>query len=84
MPPTRRLKRRPGLAPLIDRYPDAHDIVVDIYAWTDGPLGDGDETADEITAALDSADWSRPVRRVVVALSYSTVTLLARLRGWST
>ncbi len=41
-------------------------IVLDLYAWSAGPLGDADELAGAIRDALDASPLPATVRRVVV------------------
>ena len=51
--------------PLSDVPPD-HDIVLDVYAWSAEPLGEPDATSQAALAAVTSASFPRPIRRVGV------------------
>ena len=57
-----------GLFPLIEKVPSDHDIVVDFYVWHSGNLEEPDVTQGEVQATLNQAGFSRPIRRIVVAL----------------
>jgi acetyl/propionyl-CoA carboxylase alpha subunit/acetyl-CoA carboxylase carboxyltransferase component len=45
------------------------DVVLDLYVWRDGPLGDADANSKWAQEALAQAPFARPLRRIVVALS---------------
>ncbi|HSB85078.1 MAG TPA: biotin/lipoyl-containing protein, partial [Ilumatobacteraceae bacterium] len=44
-------------------------IVLDVYAWSAGPLGGSDELAEEFRSVLDASSLPTTVRRVVVVLA---------------
>jgi acetyl/propionyl-CoA carboxylase alpha subunit/acetyl-CoA carboxylase carboxyltransferase component len=54
------------------RFPADHDVVVDVYAWSQDPLGEPDEDAARLEAILNEANMAKSARRVVVAMT-STV-----------
>jgi acetyl/propionyl-CoA carboxylase alpha subunit/acetyl-CoA carboxylase carboxyltransferase component len=58
-----------ALFPLIAEVPADHDIVIDFYAWQPGQLGDPESTQQELQALLNQAGFSRPIRRIVVAVA---------------
>ena len=49
--------------------PLGHDVVVDLYLWHPGPLGLPDDNAATFRAALESAAFQRPVRRIGLTLA---------------
>jgi acetyl/propionyl-CoA carboxylase alpha subunit/acetyl-CoA carboxylase carboxyltransferase component len=53
---------------LIGRVPADHDVVVDVYAWASPAVGDADAAQNQIQRALNSAGFSRRLRRIVVAV----------------
>ncbi len=57
------------LCPMVETLPEDHDIVVDFYLWKDGPLGDSEETLQEVLAVFNDSACPRGLRRIVVALS---------------
>ncbi|MCG8457237.1 MAG: hypothetical protein MI919_13255, partial [Holophagales bacterium] len=61
------------IAHVLAEVPDAEDVVIDIYAWRDSPLGPVDDSRAEVAEALerfhDDAGFGRHLRRLVVALS---------------
>lgn len=61
-----------GLRSVIAGFPAEDDVVIDLYAWSPDPLGDPDQTAGMIAAALNQAGLERPVRRVVAGLTLHT------------
>ena len=54
---------------LVGGIPDTDDIVLDLYLWRDGPLGDADANSQAIGGLLSEAGFARPLRRIVVGLS---------------
>jgi acetyl/propionyl-CoA carboxylase alpha subunit/acetyl-CoA carboxylase carboxyltransferase component len=58
-------------APIAD-VPDGTDVVVDLYLWRQGPLGDAAHNADALRARLERCLPARRLRHVLVALSGPT------------
>jgi biotin carboxyl carrier protein len=56
-------------ARMIERYPAADDVVVDVYVWKPEALGDEDATAAEFRRILSASSALRQLRRVVVSVS---------------
>ncbi|NNJ47627.1 MAG: ATP-grasp domain-containing protein, partial [Acidimicrobiia bacterium] len=54
---------------LIQQVPEGDDIVVDFYGWRDDASDDTALTAEAFAALLDAAEFGRPLRRVVLAVS---------------
>ena len=55
--------------PLIAEVPADHDIVIDLYAWHSGRLGDPEVTQQEVQSALNQAGFPRSIRRIVVEVA---------------
>ncbi|HYN40657.1 MAG TPA: carboxyl transferase domain-containing protein [Thermoanaerobaculia bacterium] len=49
--------------------PSEHDVLIDVYSWRSGPLGDADARAAELKAVVDGVGFSPRVVRVVAALA---------------
>jgi len=58
-----------AIFPLIAEVPADHDIVIDLYAWHSGRLGDPEVTQQEVQSALNQAGFPRPIRRIVVEVA---------------
>ena len=58
-----------AMFPLIAEVPPDHDIVIDLWVWQPGELGDVEATQQEVRAVLNQAGFSRPIRRIVVAVA---------------
>ena len=58
-----------ALFPLIAQAPADHDIVIDLYAWHAGPLGEPEVTQREVQSALNQAGLPRSIRRIVVEVA---------------
>ena len=58
-----------AMFPLIAQVPADHDIVIDLYAWHSGRLGDPEVTQQEVQSALNQVGFSRAVRRIVVEVA---------------
>ena len=58
-----------AMFPLIAEVPADHDIVVDLYAWHSGRLGDPEVTQQEVQSALNQAGFPRSIRRIVVEVA---------------
>jgi acetyl/propionyl-CoA carboxylase alpha subunit/acetyl-CoA carboxylase carboxyltransferase component len=58
-----------AMFPLIAQVPPDHDIVVDFWIWQPGWLGDVEATQQEVRSVLNQAGFSRPIRRIVVAVA---------------
>ena len=58
-----------AMLPLVAEVPADHDIVLDFYAWHSGALGDPEATQQEIRTLLNQTGFSRPIRRIVVAVA---------------
>ncbi|MGA2457552.1 MAG: carboxyl transferase domain-containing protein [Terriglobales bacterium] len=58
-----------ALFPLIAQVPADHDIVIDLYAWHSGRLGDPDVTQQEVQSALNQTGFPRSIRRIVVEVA---------------
>ncbi len=56
------------LAPLIAEVPADSYVAIDFYVWHPASLGDAEVTQGEIHDMLNQAEFSRPVRRIVVAV----------------
>jgi acetyl-CoA carboxylase carboxyltransferase component len=54
-----------AVAPLLDA-PASHDVVLDVYVWRDGPLGDADANSERLRAELNRAPFPRELRRAVI------------------
>ena len=50
-------------------HPSEHDVLIDVYSWRPGPLGDADATAAAVKAVVDGLTFGPRVSRVVLALS---------------
>jgi acetyl/propionyl-CoA carboxylase alpha subunit/acetyl-CoA carboxylase carboxyltransferase component len=57
------------LRPLVAAIPPDADVVIDLYVWRNGPLGDPEGNVQELQALLDRIPYGRPVRRIVFALA---------------
>ncbi|HVO82163.1 MAG TPA: carboxyl transferase domain-containing protein [Terriglobales bacterium] len=57
-----------ALFPLIEEVPADHDVVLDFYVWHAGWLGDPDATQQEVRSMLNQVGFTRPMRRIVVAI----------------
>ena len=55
--------------PLIAEVPAEHDVVIDLYAWHPGHLGDVEATQQEVQAVLNQIGFPRPIRRIVVEVA---------------
>ena len=64
-----------ALKPHIEAVPASDDVVVDFYVWHQGELQPPDKTAEGIQLMLEAAEFSRPIRRVIVSLSGSETGL---------
>jgi len=49
--------------------PSEHDVLIDVYSWRSGPLGEADARAAELKAVVDGAGLGPRVVRVVLALA---------------
>jgi acetyl/propionyl-CoA carboxylase alpha subunit/acetyl-CoA carboxylase carboxyltransferase component len=58
-----------AMFPLIAEVPPNHDIVIDFWVWQPGWLGDVEATQQEVRSVLNQAGFSRPIRRIVVAVA---------------
>ena len=58
-----------AMFPLIAQVPADHDIVIDLYAWHSGRLGDPEVTQQEVQSALNQAGFPRSIRRIVVEVA---------------
>jgi len=58
-----------AMFPLIAQVPADHDIVIDLYAWHSGRLGDPEVTQQEVQSALNQAGCPRSIRRIVVEIA---------------
>jgi acetyl/propionyl-CoA carboxylase alpha subunit/acetyl-CoA carboxylase carboxyltransferase component len=58
-----------AISKLIAEVPAGHDIAIDFYAWHSGLLAEPDSTEQEVRAVLNQADFSRPIRRIVVEVA---------------
>ncbi len=60
----------PGnLLPYINSVALDHDIVIDLFVWHPGLLGDPDVTEREVCSLLNQVVFPRPIRRIVVAVA---------------
>ncbi len=57
------------VAAYLAAHPSEHDVLVDVYSWRPGPLGDADAKAAEVKRVADAAGLGPRVVRVVLALS---------------
>ena len=55
-------------------------VVVDVYAWSTGPLGDAGELAETCRAKLDASSLPPTVRRVVVVLAQAGSSGMSSMR----
>ncbi len=53
---------------LVDAVPADCDVILDFYVWSPAPLEDAETSAALMREMLDTVGFSRPIRRVVVAL----------------
>ena len=58
-----------AMRPLLEQVPDSDDIVIDLYAWHSGPMGDPETTQAEIHEVLNQGGFPRPIRRIVVEVA---------------
>ena len=58
-----------AMFPLIAEVPAHRDIVIDFCVWHSGGLGDVEATQQEVRSLLNQAGFSRPIRRIVVAVA---------------
>ena len=49
--------------------PSEHDVLIDVFSWRPGPLGDADAKAAEVKAVVDSVGLGPRVVRVVLGLA---------------
>ncbi len=49
--------------------PSEHDVLIDVFSWRPGPLGDADAKAAEVKAVVDAVGLGPRVVRVVVGLA---------------
>jgi acetyl/propionyl-CoA carboxylase alpha subunit/acetyl-CoA carboxylase carboxyltransferase component len=57
------------LARRVPDVPPEEDVVLDLYVWHPGQLGDPDATSAKLKELLDSVRFGRPVRRVIAAIN---------------
>jgi len=57
------------VAAYLAEHPSEHDVLVDVYSWRPGPLGEPDAKAAEVKRVADAAGLGPRVVRVVLALS---------------
>ncbi len=58
-----------AISPLVDAIPPDHDVVVDLFVSDPGRLAASDEVQSELNGVLNRNRFTRPVRRIVVAIS---------------
>jgi len=58
-----------AMAARIAAAPPQDDLIADFYLWRDDAPGDEDQEAEQLRALLDRADFARPLRRAVFAIS---------------
>jgi acetyl-CoA carboxylase carboxyltransferase component len=58
-----------ALLSLIAEVPADHDVVIDLYAWHGGCLGNPDSTQQEVRSVLNQAAFPRSIRRIVVEVA---------------
>jgi len=58
-----------AMLPLVANVPKDHDVVIDFYVWNPGQLGDPEVTQQELQSLLNKAGFSRPVRRIAIAVA---------------
>ena len=57
-----------ALSPLISAIPADHDVVMDCYVWHQGLLKEPEITQQEVRSMLQEVTFSRPLRRIVIAI----------------
>jgi hypothetical protein len=57
-----------AMFPLVADVPVDHEIVIDFYLWNPGQLGDPEVTQREVQSLLNQAGFSRPIRRIAIAV----------------
>ncbi len=57
-----------AMSRFITQFPVEHDVAIDFYVWRPEPESQGDALQEEIRATLESAGFSRRIRRIVVAV----------------
>ena len=60
-----------AMFPLVADVPVDHEIVIDFYLWNPGQLGDPEVTQREVQSLLNQAGFSRPIRRIAIAVAGS-------------
>jgi acetyl-CoA carboxylase carboxyltransferase component/biotin carboxyl carrier protein len=58
-----------AMLPLVANVPADHDVVIDFYVWNPGQLGDPEVTQQEVQSLLNKAGFSRPIRRIAIAVA---------------
>ncbi|HZQ96020.1 MAG TPA: biotin carboxylase N-terminal domain-containing protein, partial [Candidatus Sulfotelmatobacter sp.] len=58
-----------ALSRLLEAVPDGHDVVVDFYAWSSGPVTEPEITQQHLCTLLNQIDFHRPLRRMVVEVA---------------
>jgi acetyl/propionyl-CoA carboxylase alpha subunit/acetyl-CoA carboxylase carboxyltransferase component len=58
-----------GMAVFLQDLPALDDIVLDLMAWSNGPLGEADIKSREIQQIINEANFPRLIRRIIVAVS---------------
>lgn len=61
-----------GLCPLLVEVPADEEIVLDFFTWKRDSLPGAERTQSEIQSAINLAEFPRPIRRIVVAVSGAT------------
>ena len=56
-----------SIRPAIAAAPEGLDVVIDLHAWWSEPPSDIDALGEDLRAMVNSADFPRPVQRVIVA-----------------
>jgi acetyl-CoA carboxylase carboxyltransferase component len=54
---------------LAAEVPPDHDVAIDVFVWRSDRLADPDASAVSLRATLDAVGFTRPIRRIVVALA---------------
>ncbi|HTT70958.1 MAG TPA: carboxyl transferase domain-containing protein, partial [Anaeromyxobacteraceae bacterium] len=58
-----------ALARLAEALPPEREVILELYSWSQAPLGAPEEVAEGLLAALGAARFTRPVRRVSVFIA---------------
>jgi len=58
-----------AMSPLIAEVPPDHDVVIDLYAWHPGQMGDPETTQQEVHELLNQTGFPRAIRRIVVEVA---------------